>query len=555
MAEPKMPASRPPTPPIAPMAPQVPQGSLVGRPASGFAPRAPQAPLAPSVPPPPPMPSNVGTTTASASVPPPVPPAPAPPAVRAPNPTMPDISATGNISTARQLIEKVALPRITLTVEREGGMPAQRTLVHDGDVCKVGSHASNDIVIRDPMVSRFHCRLVREDGVWRLRDSGSMNGTKLDGVRVRDADIVDGGVLMIGDSVVRLRAGVPQKEDAVPMLPSFGALVGTSLPMRRLFGLLDKIAQSDINVLIEGESGTGKELVATEIMQRSARADKPFVVVDCGAISPSLVESELFGHVRGAFTGADRDRMGAFEAADGGTVFLDEIGELPLELQPKLLRALEAREIRRVGETRARRINVRVISATNRDLEREVNKGRFREDLYFRLAVISARVPSLRERLDDMLILVRTFLQHLGHPEEERLFPPAVLQDMSKHDWPGNVRELRNFVERSVVLQSASSSHHRGQGVAPSGSLPVTGIDLSVPFRIAKDGVIDGFERMYLSQLLEAAGGNMSKAARMAGMDRMYLHRLVQKHGLRGGRGGNSEGPSSMRSGSIGKDD
>jgi transcriptional regulator with GAF, ATPase, and Fis domain len=232
--------------------------------------------------------------------------------------------------------------------------------------------------------------------------------------------------------------------------------------------------------------------------------------------------------------------MGAFEAADGGTVFLDEIGELPLELQPKLLRALEAREIRRVGETRARRVNVRVISATNRDLEREVNKGRFREDLYFRLAVISARVPPLRERLDDMLILVRTFLQQLGVPEEERLFPQQVLADMAKHDWPGNVRELRNYVERSVVLQSASPTLRRGQGAGPAAAGPMSGIDLSVPFRIAKDAVIDSFERSYLSQLLEAAGGNMSKAARMAGMDRMYLHRLVQKHGLRGGRAAQS---------------
>ncbi|MBX3190194.1 MAG: sigma 54-interacting transcriptional regulator [Labilithrix sp.] len=442
------------------------------------------------------------------------------------------------IHTVRQLIETVSIPRLTLQVEREGGIGTQRAIVHDGDVCKIGSHASNDVVLRDPMVSRFHCRLVREDGTWRLRDSGSMNGTTLNGVRLRDGDVGGEGVLAIGDSIVRVRAGAPQKEDFVPMLPSFGALVGTSLPMRRLFALLDKIAQSDINVLIEGESGTGKELVATEIMQRSSRADKPFVVVDCGAISPSLVESELFGHVRGAFTGADRDRMGAFEAADGGTVFLDEIGELPLELQPKLLRALEAREIRRVGETRARRVNVRVISATNRDLEREVNKGRFREDLYFRLAVISARVPPLRERLDDMLILVRTFLQQLGVPEEERLFPTQVLQDMAKHDWPGNVRELRNYVERSVVLQSASPTLRRGQGAGPSAAGPINGIDLSVPFRIAKDAVIDSFERSYLSQLLEAAGGNMSKAARMAGMDRMYLHRLVQKHGLRGGRNG-----------------
>ena len=530
--------------PIAPTAPQVP----VSRPASGIAPRGPQAPLPPQLPKPPALPTALGGA--------PLPSGPAPAQTdgsrerESARLTVPDAQEVAGyapdgprapgqtIHTVRQLVETVAIPRLTLTVEREGGMSVQRTMVHDGDMCKVGSHASNDIVLRDPMVSRFHCRLVREDGGWRLRDTGSMNGTKLDGVRVRDADVATEAVLAVGESTIRVRAGAPQKEDLVPMLPSFGALAGTSLPMRRLFALLEKIAQSDINVLIEGESGTGKELVATEIMQRSARADKPFVVVDCGAISPNLVESELFGHIRGAFTGADRDRMGAFETADGGTVFLDEIGELPLELQPKLLRALEAREIRRVGESRARRVNVRVISATNRELEREVNKGRFREDLYFRLAVVGVRVPALRERLDDLLILIRTFLSHLGVPEEERLFPPAVLAEMSKHDWPGNVRELRNYIERSVVLQSASPNLSRG---GPSSGTMQTGIDLSVPFRLAKDAVIDSFERGYLSQLLEAAGGNMSKSARMAGMDRMYLHRLVQKHGLRGG-GRNTKG-------------
>jgi DNA-binding NtrC family response regulator len=301
--------------------------------------------------------------------------------------------------------------------------------------------------------------------------------------------------------------------------------------------MLEKVAQSDINVLIEGESGTGKELVATEIVQRGTRCDKPFVIVDCGAISPSLVESELFGHVRGSFTGADRDRVGAFEAADGGTVFLDEIGELPIELQPKLLRALEAREIRRVGETRARKVNVRVVSATNRDLEREVNKSRFREDLYFRLAVIQVHVPALRERLDDLAILIRHFLGQLGCPEEEKLFSNSVMEEMAKHDWPGNVRELRNYVERTVVLQTASPTSRKSTPASPM----VSGnVDIRIPFKIAKDASVDAFERAYLGALLESCGGNMSKAARTAGMDRMYLHRLVQKHGLRGG--GNSGG-------------
>ncbi len=446
--------------------------------------------------------------------------------------------ALRTIHTVRQNVDTVAIPRVHLAVEREAGNAASRVVVFDGDVCRIGTHSSNDLVLSDPTVSRFHCRLTRGESAWRVTDSGSLNGTLVNGVGVRDADVLEGGAVMIGDSVVRVHAAEPEQNAELAMVPVFGSLAGTSRTMRKLYALLQKVAGSDINVLIYGESGTGKELVATEIVQRSTRADKAFVIVDCGAISPNLVESELFGHVRGAFTGADRDRIGAFEAADDGTVFLDEIGELPLELQPKLLRALEAREIRRVGETRARKVNVRVISATNRELEREVNKGRFREDLYFRLAVLGVQVPPLRERLEDLQILIRVFLNALGMPEQERLFPPPVLEEMAKHDWPGNVRELRNYVERTVVLQSASPA----QKAPPSKSSPRlesgSQVDARIPFKIAKDQVIEDFERAYLAALLDSAGGNMSKAARSAGMDRMYLHRLVQKHGLRGGGNG-----------------
>jgi transcriptional regulator with GAF, ATPase, and Fis domain len=234
--------------------------------------------------------------------------------------------------------------------------------------------------------------------------------------------------------------------------------------------------------------------------------------------------------VRGAFTGADRDRIGAFEAANEGTVFLDEIGELPLELQPKLLRAIEARAIRRVGDVRARKVDVRVIAATNRDLHREVNRGRFREDLYFRLAVMTVQVPPLRERIEDLPALVRSFLTALGvTPQDQRdLFSPSVLAELAGHDWPGNVRELRNYVERSVVLQEALPASKR---LSPEPASPES--DTPVPFKLAKDAVVDTFERSYLSALLESTAGNISKAARKGGMDRMYLHRLIQKHGLR----------------------
>jgi transcriptional regulator with GAF, ATPase, and Fis domain len=435
------------------------------------------------------------------------------------------------------------VPKLTIEVRRDSGREP-RVFEHEGAVCRIGTHSSNDLVLADPSVSRFHCKLTCDGKGWRLQDSGSLNGTELNGVRVRDADIGGEGIIGLGDCLLFARGLEPASEVPVPDIPSFGALTGTGVAMRKLFAYLEKVAASDINVLIEGESGTGKELVASEIFQRGPRADRPFVIVDCGAISPSLVESELFGHVRGAFTGADRDRVGAFESASGGTVFLDEIGELPLELQPKLLRALEARAIRRVGETRARKVDVRVIAATNRDLEREVNKGRFREDLYFRLAVMTVHVPPLRERIEDLPALVRSFLASIGVPpsEQRELFSPSVLAELSTHDWPGNVRELRNYVERSVVLREALPASQRRMAVSAAsepgspneGNGNVTpDVDATVPFKLAKDAVVDAFERTYLSALLDSTGGNISKASRVAGMDRMYLHRLVQKHGLK----------------------
>jgi DNA-binding NtrC family response regulator len=455
------------------------------------------------------------------------------------------------------MVEHVALPRLRVAIERDGGQTTNKVIMFDGDECRIGTHPSNDVVVTDRSVSRFHCRLVRERATWRVLDSSSRNGTRLDGVRVRDAELptapaapptaqtprnpAGGGILHIGTSVLRIAPAESDREVDIPVMPSFGQLAGASVAMRKLFAMLERVANSEINVLITGESGTGKELVAAEIVRQGPRGSKPFVVVDCGAISPQLIESELFGHVRGSFTGADRDRLGAFESANTGTVFLDEIGELPLELQPKLLRALEAKEIRRVGESRSRKIDVRVVSATNRELDREVNKGRFREDLYFRLAVISVKVPSLRERLEDLILLVRVFLKQLGVPEEERLFDGAVLAEMGKHDWPGNVRELRNYVERAVVLKGAfpdlgGDNSPRAQSNASEAAPVVKGEGgLRLPFRTAKELAVDAFEKAYLAGLMDETKGNMSKAARLASMDRMHLHKLVQKHSARGG--------------------
>ena len=427
----------------------------------------------------------------------------------------------------------IAVPRLELTVEREAAQPCDRTVVIEGDLCRLGANEQNDVVINDPSVSRFHCRLWRADGSWRISDERSLNGTRLNKIAVRDADVpLPQCTLEIGASVVRVRELGSDAVDPLPALTSFGSIVGESIPMRRMFGVLDKVAKSEVNVLIQGESGTGKELVATEIVTRGPRADGPFVVVDCGAVSPNLIESELFGHVRGAFTGAERDREGAFAEAHGGTVFLDEIGELPLDMQPKLLRALEAREVRRVGETKPRKVDVRVIAATNRRLESEINHGRFREDLYFRLSVVTLRVPPLRQRLEDFELLVNHFLEQLSATDMAHLFGAELLNGLKGHDWPGNVRELRNFVERSVILEDTSPA--RDSAAPPVGGASGAEPDLDVSFTAAKEELVADFERRYLTALLKWAGGNVSRAARRAGMDRMYLHRLMQRHRLRG---------------------
>ena len=435
---------------------------------------------------------------------------------------------------------QVELPRLFIQVEREAGRSTTRELVHDGEICRIGSAASNDLVLDDATISRFHCSIQRHGSAWRIIDTDSTNGTRVDGVKILSAELEASAVLAIGDSRLRVRAETSSRASEVIVVQGYGSLVGSSAAMQRLFATLDRVAASEIDVLINGESGTGKELVATEIVNRSARAQGPLVVVDCGSISPALVESELFGHVRGAFTGADRDREGAFEAADGGTVFLDEIGELPLELQPKLLRVLEQREVRRVGTSKARRIDVRVVAATHRELEREVNRGRFRDDLFYRLAKVSVRVPPLRDRLEDLDALIGAILVNFGRRDGGRLFSPEVVDQMTQHDWPGNVRELRNYVERSIVLDDApppSSMRSMGSGTMPvfkleDGAVP-SAVDRSLPFRLAKERAVEKFERAYIGPLLEECEGNMSKAARTARMDRMYLHQLAQKYGFR----------------------
>lgn len=305
-------------------------------------------------------------------------------------------------------------------------------------------------------------------------------------------------------------------------LAVYGELVTQSAPMLRLFELLHRLESSLLSVLIEGESGTGKELVARAIHGHSELRTGPFVAINCGAVQRELVASELFGHRRGAFTGAVESRQGAFEAASGGTLFLDEIAELPLELQPMLLRALEQRVVTRLGETEPRPVNLRVLSASHVSLAEQVQAGRFRRDLYYRLAAVRMCVPPLRDRADDIALLARLFARRAGGAE-----PPASLVGaLRAHHWPGNVRELRHAVEAYQVLGTLSLSDTSGQF---HGDCLARFVDLHRPYRELKEELLASFSKLYLSQLLEHTSGNVSRAARLSGLERSYLNKLVRR--------------------------
>jgi transcriptional regulator with GAF, ATPase, and Fis domain len=331
--------------------------------------------------------------------------------------------------------------------------------------------------------------------------------------------------------------------------PKFGPAIGESLAMRMVFGMLERIAPTDGTVLLEGETGTGKDVLARAIHLASPRAKQPFVVMDCGAVSYTLIESELFGHERGAFTGAVASRRGAFENADGGTLFLDEVGELPIDVQPKLLRVLESREFRRVGGNKTMHSDVRVIAATKRDLKREVERGKFREDLYFRLAVVPVVVPSLRTRREDIRGLVQLFLQQSSQ-NDATLGALSMADDaisaLTAHDWPGNVRELRNVLERAIYLARAAGESEVKLVTLPASS-PDRGTDFysfqqGRSYRDTRTRFESEFERRYVKWLLGRHNGNISAAAREAQMDRKYLYDLAKKHGMRGKEDDGSEG-------------
>jgi two-component system, NtrC family, response regulator GlrR len=414
----------------------------------------------------------------------------------------------------------------------EAGAP-ERAWAFDGDRFSIGSHASNELVLTDASVSRFHCEVRCDgDGV-SIRDLGSRNGTTVDRVRVRDAFLRAGSIVQVGRTTLRFGKPPTPQPPALSEATSFGGLVGTSNAMRAAFALLERAAQSQATVLLEGETGTGKGEAALAIHNGGSRRGQPFVVVDCGAVPENLFESELFGHERGAFTGADAQRIGAFEAAAGGTVFLDEVGELPLDVQPKLLRALEERQVRRLGSTQMRPIDVRIVAATNRDLRAAVNDGSFRADLFYRLAVVRVRMPSLAERLNDLPRLVERLVDGLGATPEQRarLTAPQFLAGLRRHAWRGNVRELRNYVETCLVLDQPPPHAAEETAADLAAAAGVVGATVGA-LQDARARVVAHFERQYLTALMQQHQGKVGPAAETAGVSRVYLYRLLGKYGL-----------------------
>jgi DNA-binding NtrC family response regulator len=421
-----------------------------------------------------------------------------------------------------------AIPRFRLRVLDGPNVGAE--VVSAGDELAVGTAPGNHLVLDDPAVSRHHLVITASDSQIELRDLGSTNGTYVGALRIGTAFLQAASSITLGHTTLGFEPIGDAIYEPLSTEARYGGALGTSPAMRRIFALLPRIAAAESTVLLEGETGTGKSLLAEAIHAASPRRTGPFTVVDCSAIPPSLIESELFGHEKGAFTGAVAAQPGAFEAARGGTVFLDEIGELPLDMQPKLLRVLEERTSKRIGAQEPTRLDVRVIAATNRELRREVNQGGFRADLFYRLNILRVHIPPLRERRDDIAVLVAHFYeQFTGTPGLEP--PQTLVSTLARQDWPGNVRELRSAVERAVMMGDPSMWRDHSETDAAGG--PALGaFDPSVPFRAAKERYLSRWERDYVRELVELAHGNVSKAARLARMDRNHLRELMDKYSV-----------------------
>ncbi|MEZ4302149.1 MAG: sigma 54-interacting transcriptional regulator [Polyangiaceae bacterium] len=439
------------------------------------------------------------------------------------------------------------LPTVQVTVTLSDGQVLAATL--DMRPLVIGTSPDCDLPVPDPRISRRHCELrLTERGVL-LRDLGSKNGTLLRGVSILEALLPPSVPVSLGSSeLVIASAGTPT---VLPLSAgaSFGDAIGPSLPMRALFAKLERAAPTDETILLLGESGTGKEVLARAIHTQSLRSQGPFVVFDCGAIAPSLIEGELFGHARGAFTGSVGSQPGLLELANGGTLFIDEIGELPLQLQPKLLRALESRQIRRLGAMEYRKFDARIVAATHRNLRAQLAEGVFREDLYYRLAVLELHVPSLRERKEDIPALVERFLAARDPKRTLADLPPATLSLLQAHDWPGNVRELRNTVARmllfpelveDLITRAAPGASERPPTAASKAKEGLLDVEIARLGRLleltlpdAREAVLDQLDRSYVAIKLRQHGGNVSRAADAMGISRQLVHRLIDRHGLK----------------------
>jgi DNA-binding NtrC family response regulator len=442
-----------------------------------------------------------------------------------------------NVGSATELIH---LAKCKLVVV--DGPDRARELVVDKPIVRIGTNEKNDLVLTDNTVSRFHCEIRHIRDEYLLVDRDSTNGTYVGELRLREAFLYPNCEMLIGNSLVRF---MPLVEE-IPVYPiarnAYSGLIGAHARMREIYGVIEKVAMSELSVVIEGETGTGKELVSRAIHERSKRKAGPLVIFDCSAFPDNLLESELFGHEKGAFSGAIRTHRGVFERAEGGTVFLDELGELPLNLQPKFLRALESGEIRRVGGERPIKTDVRVVAATNRNVASLVEEGKFRQDLYYRLAKVRLQLPPLRDRLDDLPLLIDHFMNDLRKRGELRArgFAPSALEAMRAYDWPGNVRELRNVIERSATFAEgdlvqiadlpadlqARLGHH--EPMIPA----LASVDPSENLKDAKERMVALFEKEYLIKLLERHNQNISRVARDAGIDRRHVYRLMKKYGM-----------------------
>jgi DNA-binding NtrC family response regulator len=412
--------------------------------------------------------------------------------------------------------------------------PDGRRVAIDLDPIVIGREQGAQIMLSDPEVSSVHCELrATNDGVM-VRDLGSTNGTFVGSVKVQDATVTTRSELMVGQTRFVVEIDAKRRVD-LGFSDRFGALVGASPKMRRVFSVLEKVAPTPLSVLILGETGTGKEGVAKSIHDSSPRKDKPFVVVDCGAIPETLAESILFGHEKGSFTGATERRKGALSEADGGTLFLDELGELPIDLQPKLLRALSEHQVKRVGSPSFEPIDVRVLAATRRDLGAEMNAGRFRSDLFFRIAQVRIELPALRERATDLPILVEDICKRVGRGQHAETVLRWIEQRMATHDWPGNVRELVNVVSVAATLADTPEDIDDVLTLArdTSASLPPPGSPASLTaFAEAKRQAIGSFERDYFASLVRRAKGNVSEMARQSGMERHHVRAYLRKYGI-----------------------